>query len=79
MLKTFLDWCGAIIIAAVLFIGLFRTRFLPSRYCTRCGWELKRRKCAYASRPAEEIICTNPSCAVHYVQTAYEIVRLDDE
>ncbi len=78
MPKTLTDYCIAVLISGVLLIGLLRTHLLPSRYCTTCGNRLKRKSCCYASKPAEEVWCANPTCHVHYVATAYKTIDLDN-
>lgn len=76
MPKTFLDWCIAVLISGVLLIGLFYTRFMPARYCVRCGSLLNRRKCSYADKPAEEVTCSNQACDVNYLETAHQRIDL---
>lgn len=80
MLKIFDSPLASILLTALLFFGLFRTRLLSTPYCPRCKKPtLRRRQCTYANAPAEKATCKNIECRHCFVETACRILTYADD
>lgn len=80
MFKVFDSWIANALLSAVFLFAIFRTRPLPTPYCPKCKKPtLRRRRCAYASIPAEKATCMNVECNHCFVETANRIItRIED-
>lgn len=76
MPKTPMDWYLVTVIIGALISICIHARFTQDAYCARCGSPLNRQKCAYANQPAEDVTCSNPTCDIHYIETAYKKIPL---